>query len=136
MKSYWVQLWIALAMVPLLPAQSYDFDFNNNGRRVCLAETQVDTDRGEVEIRLRDASDNAQFPTSIYRRPLGVSQPVWETVVLDLPPGTPSYLDRGLPRGQQWEYHLRRRNTWLFRGSSYSALGYAAAGHSRPSPRR
>ena len=127
MKSYWVQLWIALAMVPLLPAQSYDFDFNNNGRRVCLAETQVDTDRGEVEIRLLDASDNAQFPTSIYRRPLGVSQPVWETVVLDLPPGTPSYLDRGLPRGQQWEYQLRRRNTWQFRGSSYDAIGYAAA---------
>lgn len=52
----------------LTNAQNYNFDYNNNGRRVCLVESTVDINSPSITLHFLDANQNTSEPSFVYRR--------------------------------------------------------------------
>ncbi len=103
-------------------SQNYSFDFNSNGKRVCLVESIANTATPSITIRLLDAGANTLAPVFISRRPLNGN--IWNLVATNLPPGTTSWTDTNVTIGDCWEYQIKRKNTWTYSSNSYDATGY------------
>lgn len=103
-------------------SQNFSFNFNTNGKRVCLVESSVDTAVPSVTIHLLDASSNTGAPVFISRRPLNGSS--WSLVASNLAPNTSSWTDTNVLIGDCWEYQIKRKNTWAYNSINYDATGY------------
>ena len=108
-------------------AQNFSFDFNTNGKRVCLVESTIDQQATQVTINFLDASQNTTKPTSVYRRPMNGNGSDWVLQVSNLLPGTSSWTDYNVSNGLIWEYLVKRTGTWTYQGVNYDATGYTAA---------
>jgi hypothetical protein len=102
--------------------QNYSFNFNTNGRRVCLVNSNVTLSPLSVTINILEASQNSSELTSIYRRSLNGNN--WTAMALNLSAGTTSWTDNNVALGDVWEYKVVRNNTWSFMGNNYPAVGY------------
>ncbi|MFM2385311.1 MAG: putative adhesin [Bacteroidota bacterium] len=103
-------------------AQSYTFDYNNNGSRVCLVTSKVNLSTPSVQLIFLDSAQNTTQPSYVYRRSLGTH--TWTNVASALAPGTGTWTDNNVSLGQCWEYQVKRLNTWNFNGTNYDATGY------------
>lgn len=105
-------------------SQNFTFDFNSNGSRVCLVESEVDTNTPSVTIKLLDYLDNSNYSTSIYRRPLYGTGADWSLVASNLSAGTSQWVDLNVALGEVWEYQIKRQNSWIYNSQIYDATGY------------
>lgn len=103
-------------------AQSYTFDYNNNGSRVCLVTSKVNLSTPSVQLIFLDSTQNTTQPSYVYRRSLGTH--TWTNVATALAPGTGTWTDNNVSLGQCWEYQVKRLNSWNFNGTNYDATGY------------
>lgn len=101
-----------------------DFDYNTSGKRVCLTETTYDENQNKVTIYLLDANQNVSDKTFIYRR--NAMDKDWQLIASDLAPGTLSYTDENVEKGKVYEYQIKRKNTWSYKGIDYDAIGYTS----------
>jgi hypothetical protein len=111
-----------IAMISFLNAKSqYNFDFNNNGRRVALIQANVNITTPSVTIQFLDNASNTSETKSLYRRPLFASNPSWTLLAQDITAATPSYTDNNVSIGQIWEYQVKRIH------ANGIAIGYTCA---------
>jgi hypothetical protein len=115
-------LTLALCSSINLIAQNYSFNFNSNGRRVCLVSSKVNSTNGSVKVFFHDSLSNTNEPIDVSRRLLG--NHIWESVATNLPGGTGHWIDNNVNVGETWEYQVRRENTWSYAGNTYDAIGY------------
>ncbi len=101
-----------------------DFDYGNNGKRVCLVESSYDEVQNKVTIELLDADQNKKDSTSIFRRLVNGTE--WMLMAEGLLPDTTQWIDSNVVIGLQYEYKVRRSNTWNYQDSSYDAIGYTS----------
>jgi hypothetical protein len=106
-------------------AQNFVFDYNNNGKRVCLVTSQVNTTNNSVAILFLDSLANTTSTTAVLRRQFGTTN--WTIMVNNLSAGTGHWIDNNVAQGQVWEYRIQRQNTWNFNGIDYDAIGYTMA---------
>lgn len=107
-----------------LTAQNFAFNYNTSGKRVCLAEAEVNLTAPSVTVKLLDATSNTSNTTNIYRRPLYGTGADWVLVASNLPAGTTQWTDVNVSSGQTWEYKIKRTGTWSYGGQNYDATGY------------
>ncbi|TAG09932.1 MAG: hypothetical protein EAZ42_05170 [Verrucomicrobia bacterium] len=103
-------------------AQNFTFDYNNNGKRVCLVSSEINAANNQVKILFLDHLSNTSDPTFVSRRALGAT--AWTPVANALPPGTPHWTDTNVTPGEIWEYQIKRKNTTIFNNVTYDATGY------------
>jgi hypothetical protein len=108
-------------------SQNFDFNFNNNGQRVCLLTTQVDLNAPSATIFLLDSAQNTSKTSTIFRRALNAGPNDWVQVATNIPAGTGSWTDTDVQLGDVWEYMVQRPNSWDYNGISYAATGFTAA---------
>lgn len=113
-----------LAKTNTASAQNFTFNFNSNGQRVCLVESEVDNSIPSVTIKLLDYNQNSLYTTDIYRRPLYGSGSDWSPVASNLSIGTNQWTDNNVAFGDVWEYQIRRQNSWTYNAQNYDAIGY------------
>lgn len=101
-------------------AQNYSFDFNTNGRRVCLVNSIVDSN--QVKILFLDSAQNTSETMSVSRRIFGSSN--WTNLANNIPAGSGHWIDNNVNLGEDWEYQIKRQNTWNFQSQNYDATGY------------
>jgi hypothetical protein len=106
-------------------AQNFNFDFNNNGKRVCLVTSQVNITNNSVTVLFLDSLANTTSTTAVLRRQFGTSN--WTIMVNNLSAGTGHWIDNNVAQGQVWEYQIKRQNTWTYGGNNYDAIGYTMA---------
>ncbi len=102
--------------------QNFNFNYSNNGRRVCLVSSEVHLTDNQVKIIFHDSLSNNSDPIFVYRRSLGTFS--WSNVASNLAPGTGHWIDGNVANGDIWEYQIRRQNTWLYQAQNYDAIGY------------
>lgn len=125
MKTKNLTLFILLGiLLNNIYSQNYTFNINTNGKRVCLAETEVNTNTPSITVKLLDYASNTTKTTNIYRRPLFGNGTDWVLVATNLPAGTNQWIDLDVSIGEVWEYQIRRQNTWSFNSQNYDAIGY------------
>ncbi len=105
-----------------IKAQNYSFNYNTNGKRVCLVSSTVNLNTPTVTIHLLDFSQNTSDSVFIYRRVLNAAS--WNLVAGPLPPNTSTWLDTNVNLGDIWEYKVKRKNTWNYNTINYDAVGY------------
>lgn len=115
---------LLLSASTLLEAQNFSFNFNTNGRRVCLVDAEVNTETPSVTIHFLDAATNTNAFTDVYKRPLYGNGDAWIPVAAGLPPGTTEWSDAEVNAGETWEYQIRRTASWTYAGQTYDAIGY------------
>ncbi|MFM2394363.1 MAG: hypothetical protein RLZZ546_2345, partial [Bacteroidota bacterium] len=101
-----------------------DFDYNTYGKRVCLVESAYEENQNKVTIKFLDANQNQNDVSYIYRR-----ESISETFQLiggDIPAGTATWVDDSVERSKVYEYQVRRKNTWNYKGINYDAIGYTS----------
>lgn len=103
-------------------AQNYTFNFNANGRRVCLVSSAVDLNNETVKLIFHDSLSNSNEPLFINRRLLGTH--TWSSVASNINAGTGHWVDTNVTLGEVWEYQVKRQSTWVFAGTTYDATGY------------
>lgn len=123
-KTSFVLLVLVLGLARISFTQNFDFNFNSNGQRVCLVESEVEISNPRVIIRLLDHTQNTTHTTTIYRRPLYGSGTDWSLMVSNLPIGTDQWIDNDVVIGDVWEYQIRRQNSWTYNSQMFDAIGY------------
>jgi hypothetical protein len=121
-KKLFISVSAILSLCLNIKSQNYTFDFNNNGRRVCLVNSSVTISPPSVTINILESTLNTNETTSIFRRSLNGTN--WLPVASNLPPGTATWVDNNVLLGEVWEYKLVRDSTWNFMGTTYDAIGY------------
>lgn len=103
--------------------QAQSFEFNSfSVQRDCLVASEVELSSPKVTLLFLDSLLHASSPLEVYRRPLGSLD--WTRMGSSLPSGTGRWEDRQVKTGEIWEYQVKRKNTWSFRGKYYDATGY------------
>ena len=105
-------------------AQNFTFNFNQNGQRVCLAESIYDINTNTIKVKLSDAASNTNKLSDIYRRSPGGNGNDWVQVATNLPAGTAEWTDNSVAAGNIYEYQIKRKNSWTYNSVTYDATGY------------
>ena len=105
-------------------SQNFTFNFNTNGQRVCLAESEVDLATPQVTIKLLDYSSNSTYSSNICKRSLYGTGADWTIIASGLAAGTNQWIDTNVVLGEVWEYQIKRQNSWTYNAQTYDATGY------------
>lgn len=102
-------------------AQSYEFNLSSS-QRVCLVSCEVELNPPKVTLRFLDSMFHGASPLEVFRRQPG--NLTWTRIASSIPGGTGHWEDQNVKTGEIWEYQVKRKNTWNFRGEDYDATGY------------
>ena len=130
-KKFFCSLFVLFTCLIHCSAQAnFNFDFSNNGQRVCLADASVTLSPASVTIHFLDAGSNTTQATNVYRRHLYGSGTDWVQVAANIPAGTASWTDNNVTAGDVWEYQLKRPHGASFSTDYLAAtVGYDQSGY-------
>ncbi len=115
-----ILLFVLLFTSQIYAQFNFDYNFNTNGRRVCLISATAIENPAGITINLLENIYNTSENYTIKRRPINGSNSDWTTLVSNYPVSS-TYVDNSVLVGQSYEYQVSRTSEFSI------ATGYVTA---------